>query len=352
MANSRIAWIDATKGLLILLMVFGHISNIAGNHGVQNVYLIKCLFFSSLYACFFMQAFLILTGYTSNFDKPAKEFFFSLVKTVLVPWFSFSIISQIFRMLNGEGEAFLTINNQKFFFLIEDYWFLHVLFFGKIIYFVIYKIVKNDSVRGLLLLVMMIGGFSIFALYSDSEQTYHYLNYIHYKDTLCMTFFLWVGNFCRRKNVFDLFKGKYLLIIIALYLFGHALRVLFKMKGFDELMIEPVIISHGGNAVSPLQIPAYLYYVILGSFVCFGLMQYLKKCSVMEYLGKNSLVVYCAHFVFLNLFVELVNEIISPDNIFSAVLYTVLVLILCLLSCFAVIYLTRFKPFRCLIGKF
>lgn len=352
MANSRIAWIDATKGLLILLMVLGHISSIAGDHGVQNVYLTKCLFFSSLYVCFFMQAFLILTGYTSNFDKPVKEFFISLTKTVLVPWVSFSIISQLFRLLNGEGGAFLAINNQKFFFLIEDYWFLHVLFFGKIIYFVIYKMVKNDLVRAVLLLVMMVGGFSIFALYRDSEHTYHFSNYLHYKDTLCMTFFLWVGNYCRRKNVFDLLKGKYLLIIITLYLLGHALRMLFRVKGLDELMIAPVIISHGGNAVSPLQIPAYLYYVILGSFACFGLMQYLRKCSLMEYLGKNSLVVYCSHFIFLNIFVVLVNEFIPPVNIFSAIMYTVLVLTFCLLSCFALIYFTRFKPFNYLIGKF
>lgn len=108
----------------------------------------------------------------------------------------------------------------------------------------------------------------------------------------------------------------------------------------------------GGNAVSSLQIPAYLYYVILGSFACFGLMQYLKKSSVMEYFGKNSLVVYCSHFIFLNIFVELVNKYIPPVNIIGAIIYTVLALIFCLLSCFALVYFTRFKPFNYLIGKF
>lgn len=137
--KARINWIDATKGLLILLMVLGHVNNIAGTHGIEKSYLVKIMSLSSLYTCFFMQAFIILTGYTSSFDKNIVTFCSSLFKTILIPWLSFSILSQLCR----DG-YFVEIDGQKFFFLIEDFWFLHVLFFGKFIYYFIYRYLKND----------------------------------------------------------------------------------------------------------------------------------------------------------------------------------------------------------------
>lgn len=352
MSNNRIRWIDATKGLLILLMVLGHIHNIAGKHGIQDDYLIKCTFFSSLYSCFFMQAFLVLTGYTSNFEKKIKLFLVSQLKTIVIPWFVFSVLCQIYRGASGDHSFFININNQNFFFLFEDFWFLHVIFFGKLFYYFVFKYIGNDIVRASLLLLMMVSGFAIFTFYKDSGNTYHYYNYLHYKDFLCMTFFLWFGNFSRRKEIFKYLKGRILIIIIFLYIIGHAFRLYFRLNDIDDTLIAPVILSHGGNAMSLVQIPAYIYYVILGSLSCFGIMQYIGNCRFLEYFGLNSLVVYCVHFVFLALLVEFIGSIISPDNIVSALVYTILTLFSCLLSCVVVIQITKHKPFNFLIGKF
>lgn len=350
--NKRIHWIDATKGILILLMVLGHIPNFAGRQGIDNQYLNKCMFLGSLYSCFFMQAFIILTGYTSNFDKNVKDFVLSLIKTIFIPWIAFSLILQSFRLCNGGGNLFITIDGQQYFFLIEDYWFLHVLFFGKFIYYVIYKYVKSDLIRATILLIMMICGFSIFAFNRDIENSYHYYNYLHYKDSLCMCFFLWFGNYCRRKNVLRFTQGKYLIIILSLYLIGHIIRFVFRYNGIDEQTIAPVIISHGGNAISPLQIPAYIYYVVLGSLSCFGIMQYINNNKMLEYFGRNSLVVYCIHFIFLHIFISIVCTFIQPLDTIRSVLFILTTMLLCLLACMGATYLTRFKPFNYIVGKF
>ena len=105
-ATKRLPWIDVTKEVLILLMVVGHIINKASNSGIISTYLLKCFSLSSLYTCFFMQAFILLTGYTSNFEKSFKDFATSLVKTILIPWLSFSVICQQTRMASGEGGIF------------------------------------------------------------------------------------------------------------------------------------------------------------------------------------------------------------------------------------------------------
>lgn len=352
MQKSRIHWIDVTKGVLILLMVFGHVANIAGRQGIDDSFLIKCMFFTSLYTCFFMQAFIILSGYTSNFEKPLKDFFISQVKTVFIPWMVFCTLCHLYRMLVYGSDIFYVINGQKYFFLIEDFWFLQVLFFGKIIYWFLHKYINSDIIRAGVLLCMMFVGFSIFAMHDNVEETYHYSNYLHYKDLLCMVFFLWFGNYCRRKDVFKYLEGKYLLVLLTLYLFGHILRFIFRMKGLNELLIAPVVLSHGGNAINPLQIPAYLYYVILGSFSCFGIMKFINSNRFLEYFGKNSLVVYCVHFIFLDISIRLMYMLLPPNSVLSALAFIICTISLTLLGSTVFIYLTKFKPFNYLIGKF
>ena len=332
-------------------MVWGHVCSFAETSGIDSAFISRCMLFSSLYICFFMQAFLVLTGYTSNFNKSFKDFFLSLIKTILIPWVSFSFISQIIRMFNG-GTLCITISNQEFFFLIEDFWFLHVLFFGKLIYYFIYKYIKNDSLRAGLLLSFMACGFFLFSLHKSMENTYHYNNYLHFKDLLCMMFFIWMGNYLRRKNMMQAIKGKSLIIIMFLYLLGHLLRLFFRLKGYDELLIAPVIISHGGNAISPLQIPAYLYYVILGSLTCFGLIRYIEKCALLEYFGRNSLVIYCMHFLFISFAINIVKSLLLPISFPGTIVFVICSLGIVLLSCSVIIYLSKYKPFSFLIGKF
>lgn len=352
MASQRIHWIDATKGLLILLMVLGHIGNIAGSKGIDNTFLTKSMFFSSLYTCFFMQAFIMLSGYTSNFEKDFISFSKSLFKSIFIPWFSFSTICLLFRIILDGGGIFYIINGQKYFFLFEDFWFLHVIFFGKLAYYVIYKYIKRDEVRSSLLLLMMICGFTIFATHSDTSNTYHYNNFLHYKDFLCMTFFIWFGNYCRRKDLFNKIHGKVFWAALILFVLGHVIRYVFRMKGINELLVAPVIISHGGNAISPLQIPAYLFFVILGSLSCFGIMQYVNKSHLLEYIGRNSLTIYCIHSIFIELYVLLINMFITPLSMGSAYIFIIITLLLVMLSCCGVVILTKYKPFSYLIGKF
>ena len=342
------------KGVLIFLMVLGHICNIAGRRGIDDAYLIKCVFYASLYTCFFMQAFMILTGYTSNFNKDFKPFIVSLVKTVLIPWFFFSIISQICRIIFSAGEDYfyVPIDGQRFLFIIEDFWFLHVLFFGKIIYYFINKYIKNDLLRSLICISFMIVGFALFAHSVLWGYGYHHSNYFHYKDLLCMIFFLWLGNYCKRKNVFAKLSGKTLVIIVCFYLGGLALRLWLSNNSVDNMFITPIVLSHGANIHSVLQISTYLYYVILGSFSFFGLVQLIKKCDFLKYFGENSLVVYCSHFIILYALILIITPVFTPNTLVKAIIYTVGVFVSCLFFCSVLIWITKKRPYNYLIGKF
>lgn len=352
--KERIHWIDVTKGILIILMVLGHIQVVSGDHGIDNSDLIRCIFFSGLWGCFFMQAFFVLTGYTTNFEKDFKSYFISNVRTLVVPWISFSIITRVLGHLLFNQPFYDEIGGVRYFFLIEDYWFIHALFFGKIAYYFIRKWVKLDVVRFSLLLVMTIVGFySISYFYSIGvDKPYHAYNYLHFKDFLCMTIFLWVGDYLKRKNLLEkLLKGKYYAFILFLFLLGNAFKFFSKTKGFEVPALTPVILSHGGNITSIIQVPAFLLYAITGSLSCFGIARLINKSSILEYFGKNSLVVYCIHFLFLDIYITLISSFLLPLGIINAILFTFIALIMTLISCIPFIKLLQYKPFSFIIGK-
>lgn len=352
--KERIHWIDITKGLFIILMVLGHIPNMSGNLGLNNTYLVKCVFFASLYGCFFMQGFFVLTGYTSNFDKEFKPFLLSNIKLLVIPWLSFSVITRLLSHVFFNQPFFDEINGEKYFFLIEDYWFIQALFFSKIAYYFIRKYIKSDLGRFVILLCMTIIGFYSISYYYNLgfENPYHVNNYLHYKDFLCMAVFLWVGDYMKRRDIIKRIKWWGYFCIIIVYLLGHGFRAYGKINGFEIPELTPVILSHGGNIVSISQIPAYLFYVIMGCLSCFGIVKSIKECKFFEYYGKNSLIVYSIHFFLLTTYISLLSQIIIPDCLFKAVLFTFIVLILTLVSCVPVVKALSYKPLSYLIGKF
>lgn len=350
--KKRLHWIDICKGVLIILMVLGHISNIAGKHGIDDQDLKKCIFFASIYGVFFMQAFFILTGYTSNFEKAIHEYLISIGKTLVLPWFSFSLVMYIFRGF----DSWYVINNQHFFFLFEDFWFIHALVMSKIVYFFIRKYINKDLLRFTLLLGLTIIGFASFGAEANGnyESYYHVNNYLHIKDFCCMCIFLWIGDYLRRSQKMDMLLDRRIniYIIISLYMLGHVIRIYTHFNGGEIPVLSPVVLSHGTNIISVYQIPAFLYFTIFGSLSCFSLCKILKNSNFFEYFGKHSMVVYCVHFLFLELFVDIISIVVYPSGLIHAAIFTFLVLMLTIGACACVNKILEHKPFCYIIGRF
>lgn len=139
--------------------------------------------------------------------------------------------------------------------------------------------------------------------------------------------------------------------ILSLYLSGHAIRLILFLMGINDTIIAPVIISHGGNAYTILQIPAYIFYTIMGSLSCFGIIQLFYRKSFLDYVGRNSLVIYCVHFIFLSVYIVPLSAIIYPDSTIKAAMYTVIALFATVISCVPIIFISKYKPFCYLVGK-
>ena len=134
--SNRLHWVDVAKGLLIMFVVFQHLPVISEAAGIEHDGVGKLGHLSFLFTCFYMQAFFILTGYCSSFDKPFAAFLKSSFKTIMIPaiffsflyyislaflYYDFSYVEQMYSI------GFIMNGGSKF-------WFLNALFLLRIMY--------------------------------------------------------------------------------------------------------------------------------------------------------------------------------------------------------------------------
>lgn len=130
-------WVNITKGLLIIMIVYGHID-------YQST-------FSNFIYSFHVQAFFVISGFLFGYNKSEdkyciKDFLIRKFKTLMIPYFSFSIIVMIYStikvLINGSSFKPILINLYETLSMlgILTLWFLPILFGAEVAYFVIRKL--------------------------------------------------------------------------------------------------------------------------------------------------------------------------------------------------------------------
>lgn len=77
--KGRIIWIDIMRGILMISIVMGHI---------YTTSLLRKYLYS-----FHVPAFFFLSGYCFHYSRNFKLFLYKKIKTVVIPYFSFSLFS-------------------------------------------------------------------------------------------------------------------------------------------------------------------------------------------------------------------------------------------------------------------
>ena len=155
--SNRIAWIDYTKGIAILLVIVGHT--------IRNFY-IRSIIFS-----FHMPIFFILSGYTfrpskiiQDFLRKAKKSFKSLIIPAYCIWIIRLILYYVVNHIKySASEIFYSalytsgvqINTNGL--IIPAFgmmWFLVVLFLIKILYDIIHSLISNEKIRIIVIFII------------------------------------------------------------------------------------------------------------------------------------------------------------------------------------------------------
>lgn len=335
--KKRKSYVDVAKGLLIIMVVVGHYENISRvNFGIENVYIQSFNNLELLWVSWFMPAFFFLTGFCSNFNKALKPFLISNFKTILIPGilitilvrycdnilnlnFSLKAWSPGFRSLIIKGGAG---------------WFLTALFIAKLIYWYL----NNRFAERRIIKLFFTTTLFVIGLFSYNTLTM-IPNVWYFKHALLLTLFLALGDSLKgvdiKKNLIMLIGGLNFLSTILLLSFGFSIPVLASVT----------IIAYS-------QIPLELFLSITGCFFILYVSLLINNNTILEYLGRNSLVIYLVHFFFYKRLFYINNMFFEYDSWLFSLITIIVIVMLVLLFSVAIAYILNKPKLKFLLGKF
>lgn len=337
----RFSSIDICKGLLIILVVMVHVPLALDRVGLDYPY-VRFLTNSTcyFYTGFFMPAFFLVSGYTSNFNKPVRQFLMSNVKGLLMPLLSLGVLSKIVELL-AFGDSFWTITTGgvNYFFLVETLWFLSAMFVARILYWGVYHTFRKDYMRGLAMLLLLVVGVALNHLHPEAQDPSHYHNFFHYRNAMCLSIFLWMGSVARHHGISR--KAVYCLGIAYLPFLGLSwLLPVFRPVPYTD-----------STTLTLLQIPQFLLFAVTGTALMVCVSSWISNHRMLEYLGRQSLMVYAFHYLLMRSLAFPLASMINPmDKVSSCLFYGVYVSLPLIFSA-ALARLFRVKPLNYLVGK-
>ena len=280
--SKRLDYLDKAKGILIILVVIGHIWQ---SGPVFNI----------IYA-FHMPAFFLISGmllrYTGSYKKPMRTFLKSRLFSFGIPFVYIEILgclTDIIRhgvTLNWRGYLFNTLT---FNFNDHNLWFLMDLFLIEILFYILLRVLKKDCL--IILAVCCLYVASRFIL-TDIHYISTFRGVLYYD--LFFTFGFFGLSFLNRFNLTCFTASSVVVLLVGLIL-GDSI----------------------GNTLS-LRGMAYIISGLCGSYVVIqaGKISFSKQIDIIFVkIGMNTIIVFGTHHIFyaiIGVFLGITNYASTP----------------------------------------
>ena len=263
--KNKIDWVDNAKGLGIVLVVFGHVWR-----GVFAKGLLKSndtfLFVDDIIYSFHMPLFFLISGFFINKSLSKygrKELIINKVKTVMYPYFVWSVIQILINILlskytNNSSDlwSILKIIYEP----IAPFWYLYSIF---LMYILSVMLINVDMKLKLFL------GTILYFLPSTNIVIVDNLFNFYIYFVLGSFFFKKINDF--NKPVLSLFFSIPLFLI-----FFYCYTTIFKIN----------------------DIRFYLIPALIGGIIVFSSSKILRQSRIFKYLGNESLIIFLLHIFF------------------------------------------------------
>ena len=276
--RNRINYIDATRGIAILSVVIGHLVPIGQGIG-QYLY------------SFHMPIFFIISGMLMFYNESWKsQSLMSIAsrkaKSLLFPYFSFSILSLVYILIrNGLKAAIEQSFVTLFFDGILTLWFLPALYFAEILFYVMMTRMGNKQRIWLVFFIIIVTTLFSFLNFQAIQgnvlpKLLPLANIIN--RALIGSVFVFVGYW------YGYLKSKYHpknTVVIVSIIIAFSINIVLYRLNYVDLHYSII-----GNPI--------LYYVnaILGSYAIINLSEVLLcKSRLLCFMGKNSIVIFATH---------------------------------------------------------
>lgn len=318
MIKNRISWIDVARGIGIILVIYGHTLS---SHSFRYV----------IYA-FHMPLFFLLSGLVFQYDKYSlKTTFKKSVKGLLLPYMFFALLSYVVWILNN-GVSSLTFSkilshlggiaygNSSTLFFNDILWFLPCLFIAKVGFATVSKLFKRTELIFASLIIFSLVGFFVSVLFPVIRLPFGI------ESALAAIVFLGLGSIYSTNKTsfqnlkFQTFLNKYAFILLPfLALFTYSVATIsFNIYGQQA----DIRLNHINNY--------FLFYIAAVSGVVFTLFvsKVIHKNFILEYIGKNTLVLFALHplvFIYIG---KIFKYILLPKASLLGPIYYVIISIL------------------------
>ena len=304
--KERIEWIDAAKAIGMYLIYIGHYRDRAG-------------FAYPFVFSFHVHFFFFLSGCVSVYNRRTTgETILNRVKTILVPFFTFGLLSILLNVIKTNSSADI-IKNLKILmlgatrnqFIAPSLWFLTGLFCVELIFSLIKKLRSKLLMLLLALLIAILQHFVINphfgypALYYNVDSAFRYL--IYYVLGHCLVFT--INNLLKSTNQYD--------------------KILKYVSGFVTFLYCAFLFI-GNDVLAPVSnINEWLNFVcaLIRSLICiwfFILVSYSLRNSIrLRKIGQNSLYLCVSEFFIRKLsssFIAMLGGVFLVDNPLQAYL--------------------------------
>lgn len=332
--NKRVRYFDIAKGILILLLLLHHYGSARTRlFFISNDYYDFFNQYQIIFTAFFMQAFFIISGICSNFEKPFKPFFINQIKQLIVPWVSFEIIVTCFYAIRTDDFTSNFILSQIFNKTWTFLWFLNALFFSKMVVWIINKRTKSSWVLLLVTFVFLVVGIII-------NQNDWGRNILCIRESMGSCLFVAIGHVLKNRLPTYNLLLKYCIFIYPLVI------------AFILILGKNVPVFTAGMHISLRALPVFLVTSLTGTFACLRICKLIDHNNFFEFWGQSSLIVYCIHFSGMIIFVEFYYRLLSPLSLYNVGLYYSLIFLSEIVYCWVMVNIFSSKYLKWTIGKF
>lgn len=319
--TKRLGYLDCAKGILIVLVIIGHMYWILGDAHNPYIDMLFKVDIVKTFTPFYMACFFIITGFCSGFNKPFMSFLWNNIKTLLLPVFFVNVLINLLS-LNFESVYLWGAN-----------WFLNTLLYCKLLYYLILKI-RSSLYRHLIILLIYFGGCMMSNyLHIDRESSYLYV--LH---TMIFLAYLHIGYHLKEyKNLLD-YPFCWTIAYVCLWGLSYCL--------FDNQVPGCWTIIH----LWPYSYTISLLLSFCGSMSLLSICKILPSSKHIEFIGKNSLIIYLLHMVVLSKIIIFLYKFCSSTIMAIVLFFTSLFLIMYV--CYLISIVINTKYLKWIVGKF
>lgn len=303
---NRIHYFDIAKGILILMLMLSHFGSASRRTDIENDWFHILFYLQPFYACFLMQCFFIITGYCSNFNISFSAFFKKQWKQIIIPWISFEIIKKI--------STAIYYSDYTFTFFIESFlnppntelWFFSALLLAKLyLWFMINRKVSH---------LMIISSGLFLLLISIIINEYNIIpNILAFKNGFAACLYVSFGYILKKRTNVE-YQNLLKLSVIIFPLSILAIK-------FFKLNIP--ILDVGVCNVGWEYFPIIIIVTITGSLAILYICKLINQCKILEYFGRNSIIIYGIHFIPLMSIIKFYTSIINTTGIPSLLFFII-----------------------------